>query len=60
MQNEAAAVSNVVDQYLKPLTYGDVDPDELYPQFIEALKTAGIDKIIADYQQQANDWLAGK
>lgn len=60
VQNEAAAVSNVVDQYLKPLTYGDVNPDEVYPQFLEALKAAGIDKIVADYQTQANDWLAGK
>ena len=58
--NEVAAVSNVVDQYLKPLTFGDVNPDDYYPQFLEALKAAGIDTIIADYQAQANEWLAAK
>ena len=55
--NEIAAVSNVVDQYNDVLTYGDVDPAEYYPMFIEALKTAGIDTIIAEYQAQANAWL---
>ncbi|MBO5034460.1 MAG: extracellular solute-binding protein [Oscillospiraceae bacterium] len=57
VSNEIAAVSNVVDQYLKPLTYGDVNPDELYPQFIDALKAAGIDNIIADYQAQVDEWV---
>ena len=60
VMNEVAAVSNVVDQYLKPLTFGDVNPDDYYPQFLEALKAAGIDTIIADYQAQANEWLAAK
>ena len=55
---QVAAVSNVVDQYLKVLTFGDVDPDEFYPQFLDALKVAGIDDIIADYQTQADAWLA--
>jgi len=55
---QVAAVSNVVDQYLKVLTFGDVDPDEFYPQFLDALKVAGIDDIIADYQAQADAWLA--
>ncbi len=38
VMNEVAAVSNVVSQYVKPLIYGDVNPDDYYPQFIEALK----------------------
>ena len=54
--NEIAAVSNVVDQYNKVLTYGDVDPAVEYPKFIDALKTAGIDKIVADFQAQADEW----
>ena len=60
VMNEVAAVSNVVSQYVKPLIYGDVNPDDYYPQFIEALKAAGIDTIIADYQTQVNDWLTAK
>ncbi|MBQ3374972.1 MAG: ABC transporter substrate-binding protein [Erysipelotrichaceae bacterium] len=57
VMNEIAAVSNVVDQYNKVLIYGDVNPDEVYPQFLAALKEAGIEKIVADYQAQADEWL---
>lgn len=56
--NEVAAVSNVVSQYNDVLTFGDVNPDEFYDQFITELKAAGIDTIIADYQTQADAWLA--
>ena len=56
--NEVAAVSNVVSQYNNVLTYGDVNPDEFYDQFIAELEAAGIDAIIADYQAQADAWLA--
>ena len=56
--NEVAAVSNVVSQYSDVLTYGDVNPDEFYDQFISELKGAGIDTIIAEYQAQADAWLA--
>lgn len=56
--SETAAVSNVVDQYLNPLAYGDVDPNGgLYDEFINALKAAGIDNIIADYQTQVDEWV---
>ena len=55
--NEVAAVSNVVSQYNDVLTFGDVNPDEFYDQFISELKAAGIDTIIADYQTQADAWL---
>ena len=55
--NEVTAVSNVVEQFSNSLTYGDVNPDEQYPLFLQALKDAGIDKIVADYQAQADEWV---
>lgn len=58
VMNEVTAVSNVVEQYNKVLTYGDVNPDVEYPKFLQALKEAGIDKIIEDYQKQADEWVA--
>lgn len=57
VMNEVTAVSNVVEQYNNVLTYGDVDPAVEYPKFLAALKDAGIDKIIADYQAQADEWV---
>ena len=59
VMNEVTAVSNVVEQYSNVLLYGDVNPDEKYPEFLSALKDAGIDKIVADYQAQADAWLNG-
>ena len=58
--NEVAAVSNVVDKYNSALVYGDVDPEVEYPKFIAELKEAGIDKIIAEYQAQADEWIKAK
>ena len=58
VSTQIAAISNVYDQYFNVLTYGDVNPDEYLPQFIEALKAAGIEEVRAEYQRQVNDWLA--
>ena len=57
VMNEVTAVSNVVEQYSNVLMYGDVNPDEKYPEFLQALKDAGIDRIVADYQAQADEWI---
>jgi len=59
VMNEYAAVTNVVSQYKDVLNFGDVDPDSgVYDQFLSDLQSAGIDTIIADYQAQADAWLA--
>ena len=59
VMNEYAAVSNVVSQYKDVLNFGDVDPDSgVYEQFLSDLESAGINAIIADYQAQADEWLA--
>lgn len=57
VMNAATAVNVVVEKYYDVLTYGDVDPSTVYPQFISELKSAGIDELIADYQAQADEWL---
>ena len=57
VSTQVAAVSNVYDQYYKVLTYGDVNPDEFLPKFLEELETAGINDIIAEYQSQVDEWL---
>ena len=57
VMNEATAVNVVVEKYNKVLTYGDVDPATVYPQFIQELEQAGIDNLIANYQQQVDEWL---
>ena len=56
VKTEFAAVSNVITEYKLPLETGSVDPAKILPQFIEKLKAAGIDKIVAEKQKQLDEW----
>lgn len=58
VKTEVAAVQAVFDQYRLPLENGVVDPDENLPKFIQALKDAGIDTVIAEKQKQLDAWAA--
>jgi putative aldouronate transport system substrate-binding protein len=63
VKNEVAAVSNVMETYGKPLFYGLVDPnDEKHglKVFNDKLKQAGIEKVVAEMQNQANPLIAKK
>ncbi|MDO5422418.1 MAG: ABC transporter substrate-binding protein [Eubacteriales bacterium] len=56
--NEVTACTNVVREYAFGLEVGAVDVDEVLPKFQQALKDAGIDRIIAEKQAQLDAWLA--
>lgn len=58
--NQVAALSNVVKQYSGALYSGSGDPEELIPQFLEALDDAGINDVIAAKQEQLDAFLANK
>lgn len=60
VSSEAAAVSAVVEQYRGLVGYGCVDPEEIMPEFIAALKDAGIDDVIAANQAQLDARFAGE
>ena len=55
--NETTACSNVVKQYAYGLEVGAVDIDTVL-EFQQALKDAGIDKIIAEKQTQLDGIMA--
>ncbi|WP_082691387.1 ABC transporter substrate-binding protein [Paenibacillus rubinfantis] len=57
---EITAISNVNEQYSRSLESGSVDPDEYLPKYVEALKKAGIEKVIAAQQKQLDEFLATK
>ena len=59
VKNEVAAVTNVLDQYQLGLETGTIDPETELPKFIQALKDAGIEMIIAEKQTQLDAWAAG-
>ncbi|MDR1025389.1 MAG: ABC transporter substrate-binding protein [Treponema sp.] len=55
---EIAAVNTVIAQYTPGFNSGSLNPATALPEFITALKAAGIDKIIAENQRQINAWAA--
>lgn len=56
LNNEIAALSIVMSQFRMPLENGALDPDIKLPEFIEALRVAGIDRVIAEKQSQLDAW----
>lgn len=46
----------VVKKYLESIESGSVDPDAVVPEFRQALKTAGVDRLIAEVQRQVDKW----
>lgn len=57
---DIAAVTTVIDQYTPTFNSGALDPKKALPEFLEALKAAGIDKVIAENQKQLDAWAAKK
>lgn len=54
---EITALANVSSQYRVGLENGALDPEEYLDQFIADLKTAGIDTVITEKQNQLDEWL---
>ena len=56
VQDELTYCNNVVEKYAKGLECGELDPDKMLPQFLDELKDAGIERIIAHKQEQLDTW----
>lgn len=55
--NEITQLDNIASKYQNGLECGALDPEIYLPEFIAALKEAGLDTVIAEKQQQLNDFL---
>lgn len=60
VKTDISNLTTVTDQYLTGLTTGYVDPDKYYPEFVDKLKKAGVDKVIAEMQKQVDEWVKNK
>ena len=60
MTTALTAVSAVIGQYAPALECGIVDPDEMVPEFLNALEAAGMSEVIAENQAQLDAWLAAE
>lgn len=58
VKTEVSSVMNVINQYLPGLNCGALDPDKELPNFIKALKEAGMDNIVKEKQKQLDAWIA--
>lgn len=58
VEAELTAIEGVSAEYLELLERGVYDPEEYLPAFQEALKSAGIDTVIAEAQAQWDAFLA--
>lgn len=56
VSTEIAAVNTVIEQYTPSFNSGALDPEKALPEFISALKAAGIDDVIAENQKQLDEW----
>ncbi|MDO3411923.1 ABC transporter substrate-binding protein [Saccharibacillus sp. CPCC 101409] len=56
VSSEIAAVSTVIEQYTPAFNSGALEPSKSLPEFLNALKSAGIDKIIQENQKQLDEW----
>lgn len=54
--NQLAALETVAAKYRRGLECGSLDPATELPKFIEELKNAGIDEVIAAKQEQMDAW----
>ena len=59
VQTEIANVSTVVKQY-ESLVGGELPVEETNAEFVDQLKVAGVDTIIAEMQKQIDEFLASK
>lgn len=58
ISTEISAITNVQQQYLPSLNTGSVDPEKYLPEYISALKSAGLDKVLAELQSQFDKYLS--
>ena len=57
--NAVTACNNVISEYNTALRWGMAgDPAEVIPEFVSALKSAGMDDVIAEKQKQLDEFLA--
>jgi putative aldouronate transport system substrate-binding protein len=60
VKSEVGALANVIKQYQRAIETGSVDIDKMLPEYVAALKAAGVDKVVAAKQEQFDKFLAAK
>ncbi|MBB6735269.1 ABC transporter substrate-binding protein [Cohnella zeiphila] len=56
VKTEVAAITSAGKEFSSGLGSGTLDPEVYLPKYIDKLKAAGIDKVIAEEQKQVDAW----
>ncbi|MEW9502206.1 ABC transporter substrate-binding protein [Jeotgalibacillus marinus] len=56
VRTELAAISNVTNEFAKPLLTGSVDPEEYLPKANQKFEEAGLEKVLNEMQKQYDEW----
>lgn len=57
VSGELDEIQKAITKYVPILESGSVDLEKYYPEFLEALQRAGMDRVVADKQRQLDAWL---
>lgn len=60
VEAEVTAIAGVDAEYFTLMVRGFYNPDEYLPRYVDALKAAGMEKVVAEYQTQLDAFLAAK
>lgn len=60
VKTQLANCASVITEMVPALSCGSIDPEKALPEFLQRLKTAGVDDIIAEKQAQLDTWKADK
>ncbi|QHW32942.1 ABC transporter substrate-binding protein [Paenibacillus rhizovicinus] len=60
VKTETATIANVRKEFDSGLQSGTLDPNVYLPKYIDKMKAAGIEKVIAEEQKQLDAWRAAK
>jgi len=60
VNDEIAAMSSIIDGYNRPILTGSMDPETAIPEYVELLKAAGLETVLAEVQAQYDAWKAAK
>lgn len=60
VQTEAANCLAVINEYWEPLSVGLLDVDTQYPEFLNKLRLAGSEIIIAEMQRQLDEFISNR
>lgn len=58
VKNELISIESVKKEFEDGIKSGQLDPEKSLPKFIEKLKAAGSDKVVAEAQKQVDAWRA--